>query len=767
MADKVGGAEIEITADDGQARSTVGGFFGFLQRTGQMAAGVATGIAIFEGITRTIRAASQSTIGANASMEQYVNTLSVVLKSNEKAKETLAWAEKFAASTPFEIPDIVEATTRLAAYGLKAQDVLEQTGNMAAVMGKPLMQAVEAVADAQTGELERLKEFGITKDMLIKKAAEMGKKEIVNAKGQITDMKGLNDALFALMDERFKDGMELQSKTFNGMVSNVKDAMGTMARELSKPLFEKLKSGLQSIVPLMSGVTQLVKGDVIGFSETVTKAFGQEKGLQIMKFFFTIRDGANKTKEVLGTFKSFLAGLFAIFQGNEDKGSSILEKLGFSAAQVQQIINAINLIKTYINTLIQNAITGFTMMSQFIIQAWSIIWPYLQPLLMQIVSFVGQSVSKLTAFWQENGAQIMAAVKNVFGFILATIQFIMPAVLFIIQMVWSNIQGVINGVLNIIMGLIKIFAGLFTGDFSKMWEGVKQLFKGAIEFVWNLMSLLFFGRIIAGIKSFVSQGITRTTEFWKKVVDIFKNLHKEIDRIVSNLVNSVINFFKNFYNQAKSIFQTAKTFGVNTFTALKDAVVNTARSMVDNVVSKITSFKDNLVTKFSDILSKAQFVFGKIKDAITKPVNEAKGKVQDAIESIKSIFSSLKLTLPKIKTPSFKVKNWSKNPADWIKAMPSIDVVWNAAGAVFNKPFIRNMGPYGLQGFGEAGPEAAIPLTDKVLGVIGRMISATMPQSEKNDASLSVIINSPVPHSPAEERREYQKILRKYALGLR
>lgn len=26
-------------------------------------------------------------------------------------------------------------------------------------------------------------------------------------------------------------------------------------------------------------------------------------------------------------------------------------------------------------------------------------------------------------------------------------------------------------------------SGLFTGDFSKMWEGVKQIFKGAIDLV--------------------------------------------------------------------------------------------------------------------------------------------------------------------------------------------------------------------------------------------------------------------------------------------
>lgn len=152
----VGNANIDITADSGAARTEVQGFFGFLRNTASIASGVVGGLAVFETIGGAIGGVWDSTIGANASLEQYENTLTVVQKSSEKAVDTMNWARRFAAQTPFEIPDIIEATTRLEAYGLQAQDVLGITGDMAATMGTPLMQAVEAVADAQTGELERL-----------------------------------------------------------------------------------------------------------------------------------------------------------------------------------------------------------------------------------------------------------------------------------------------------------------------------------------------------------------------------------------------------------------------------------------------------------------------------------------------------------------------------------------------------------------------------------------------------------------------------------
>lgn len=182
-------------------------------------------------------------IGANANMETYKNTLTVVLESEQRAIETLAWAEKFAASTPFEIPQIVEATTRMAAYGINAQKTLGLVGDMASVMGKPLMQAVEAVADAQTGELERLKEFGITKKMIEQQAKLMGTSPI-NNQGSITDQKAFNAALFSLMEKRYKGGMEMQSKTFKGMLSNASDFIGSIGRQLGKPLFDKATQSL-------------------------------------------------------------------------------------------------------------------------------------------------------------------------------------------------------------------------------------------------------------------------------------------------------------------------------------------------------------------------------------------------------------------------------------------------------------------------------------------------------------------------------------------
>lgn len=150
----------------------------------------------------------------------------------------------------------------------------------------------------------------------------------------------------------------------------------------------------------------------------------------------------------------------------------------------------------------------------------------LQPAIAAVVKFFKDQLATIQKFWNENKESIMGALNNIYQFvkfifqngILPVIKFVMPLILTIIKSVWGNIQGVIKGALNIIMGAIKIFSGLFTGDFKKMWEGVKQLFKGGIEFAWNLFNLLFIGRILKGIGTFVKSFVSFLRGGWNNAI---------------------------------------------------------------------------------------------------------------------------------------------------------------------------------------------------------------------------------------------------------
>lgn len=191
-------------------------------------------------------------------LEQASLTLQTVMKDAGKAKEMLAWGSSFANATPFENKEITEGIVKLTSYGMEAKKVLPMVGDMASVMGKSLDQAVEAIADAQTGSVERMKEFGITKDMIIKEAEDLRLGMIVNGKGQITDQAKFNEAMFALMDSKFKGGMEKQATTMKGLWSTV---TGTTKNALAEivgitadgtikqgSLFENVKIAITEII---------------------------------------------------------------------------------------------------------------------------------------------------------------------------------------------------------------------------------------------------------------------------------------------------------------------------------------------------------------------------------------------------------------------------------------------------------------------------------------------------------------------------------------
>jgi len=178
------------------------------------------------------------------------------------------------------------------------------------------------------------------------------------------------------------------------------------------------------------------------------------------------------------------------------------------------------------------------------------------------------------------------------------------------------------------------------------------------------------------------------------------------------------------------------------FSEIKNAVVTRVEELKTQAIGKFASLVSEGSSKFASLLSEARSKFSTMKDVILNPINSARDGVKLAIDRIKGFFSGLKLSLPRIKMPSFSIKNWSMNPVDWLQAMPKLTVAWNAAGGVFNRPTIFNTANAGLQGVGEAGPEAILPLNSKVLGGIGRGIADTM--GGNNDSAITINLEAPI-----------------------
>ena len=217
-----------------------------LGRTRRLALGAGAGFtAIGHGIKRMI--------DVTAEFERYETVLKTIEGSSEKARQSMQWIENFTRRTPFELREVNKAFVSLRAYGLDPTDGLLRTlGDTSAAMGKPLMQAVEAIADAVTGENERLKEFGI------KARAVKGGKfryeytvdgETKFAEALADDRAQIQRVLTGIMNLRFRGGMKDLTGTFEGRISNLMDALTSFTNMVTKSgAFQFINDKLQGLL---------------------------------------------------------------------------------------------------------------------------------------------------------------------------------------------------------------------------------------------------------------------------------------------------------------------------------------------------------------------------------------------------------------------------------------------------------------------------------------------------------------------------------------
>ncbi len=249
-------------------------------------------------------------------LEGYRNQLETATKDTKKAADIMQYAINLANKTPFEGGQLVEAAAKFEAMGMSAEKWLTYAGDMAGATNKSFDQATEALIDAQAGELERLKEFGITKAMIEKKAGEMFKGvQVVNNKGQIENQEKFNEAMLALMEDKFAGGMEKQSTTLKGIWSTVTGVTkSAMANVVGMTSSGSVKSGsaldiLKNKVKTVAETLEKWQSD--GTLDALADKAGNllsgalNKGSQALKF---LKDNANWLLPVLeATVAGFVA----------------------------------------------------------------------------------------------------------------------------------------------------------------------------------------------------------------------------------------------------------------------------------------------------------------------------------------------------------------------------------------------------------------------------------------------------------------------------
>lgn len=316
---------------------------------------------IIAGIAVALTAVGVASLKAAAQVQQFKANLLTMTGSAEAADAAYAGLVEFANKTPFDLSQSIEGFTKLRSLGLStSEDIMTSYGNTSAAMGKSMSQMIEAVADATTGEFERLKEFGI-------KSSKEGDKVKFTFQGVTTEVKNnaaeIEKYLIGIGNTQFAGAMERQMNGLNGAFANLEDTLFTLMASLGDGPFgdaiadmiNTVANGIGAITPLLSGIMDLF-GGIISAVWDVTKgltsmftggsqgasdfqslldglavafAFVGETaavlGSAVGQVFGAIGDGVGW---VVGSIRDLFSGLFGdLFSGWNNTGQSVSENI--------------------------------------------------------------------------------------------------------------------------------------------------------------------------------------------------------------------------------------------------------------------------------------------------------------------------------------------------------------------------------------------------------------------------------------------------------
>lgn len=151
--------------------------------------------------------------------------------SAEKAGQAFAAIQELASQLPESVQSVADAFIKMRNLGLDpSQKAIESYSNTAAAMGKSLNQMVEAVADAATGEFERLKEFGI-------KAKKQGDEVSLTFQGVTKTIGNSSEEITKYLQDignnNFAGAAAARMQTLDGAISNLQDSWDGLFRTIN------------------------------------------------------------------------------------------------------------------------------------------------------------------------------------------------------------------------------------------------------------------------------------------------------------------------------------------------------------------------------------------------------------------------------------------------------------------------------------------------------------------------------------------------------
>ena len=662
---------------------------------------------------------------AGTALRTIMNNLAGDVKISGKAIGDVTIATTNADGSMRDLSDIL-ADCR-SAFGNLTESEKAQAAE--SLVGKNAMSGFLALMNAGEGDIEKLSS---AIDNCDGSAEKMAMTMQDNLAGQLTILKSqLQELAISFGDILMPAIRSIVSKLqgfvdkLNGMDEGTKRTIVTIALLVASigPLLiiigttiSKIGVAMQGFVKLANGVSKLKVaiqggtgvlgklGAALGGVSAPVLAVVAVIAVLVAAFVHLWRTNEGFRDAIIGTWNRIKDTISGFCQGIVDR----LNALGF------QFTDIVDVLKT----------------------VWDGFCPILAPIFEGVFNHIANILSTVTG--------VITGILDVFiGIFTGNWSQAWTGVKEIFSSIWDGISSFFTNILNVIKGVADVVLGWFGTSWNEVWTNIKTFFEG----IWNGI-VSFFTGIWETIKNVVQTGVMLIGSILEAAVDIitlpFRFIWENckeiiiavwdaikskvttvihaVASVISTVMNAIKTVFTTVWNAIKTVvttvvnaiksvvttvFNAIKSTATTVWNAVKTAVTTPVNAIKSTVTSVFNSVKSTVTSIFNGIKSTATSVWNGIKSAITTPIEAAKNKVKGVVDAIKGFFSGMKISLPHIKLPHFRVSGkLSIAPP----SVPHLSIDWYKEGGIMTSPTIFGMNGSSLMAGGEAGAEAILPL---------------------------------------------------------
>lgn len=270
MADEKVNIVVQIKDLASSGLNKIGTSFDSLRaKTNQLSQNLEKGQLLFAGISAGLGFVASAALKGAGAFENWQVSFKNMLGDGAKADKLLKDLQAFGASTPFELPGLVESTKKLLAAGVAAEEVIPTMrtfGNVAAGVGVDVGQLIlpytQVIAKGKLlgDDFKQISNTGIDLASMLAKSMGISKAEVFKLReaGKLTadDLRKAFESLGGPTGA-WANMMIDQSQTLNGVMSNLNDTIGYLFLAIGRMLLPVAKEVAKALTNLVAGFLNL------------------------------------------------------------------------------------------------------------------------------------------------------------------------------------------------------------------------------------------------------------------------------------------------------------------------------------------------------------------------------------------------------------------------------------------------------------------------------------------------------------------------------